>query len=158
MAGPTRPISDVVEEQVAYLVAAGAATEEAVAPMREDAKKIRAIDPKKPPEGKLLNAPAGYWIDLASYDPGATARANALPILILQGDRDYMVTAKDLEGWKKALDGAPFAKFQTFPDANHLFVSGQGKSLPAEYQMAGNVSGNVIDAIAAWVKALPGGK
>ena len=158
MAGPTRPISDIVEEQVAYLVSAGAASEEAVAPMREEAKKIRAIDPKKPPEGKLLNAPAGYWIDLASYDPGATARANALPILVLQGDRDYMVTAKDLEGWKKALDGAPFAKFQTFPDANHLFVSGQGKSLPAEYQMAGNVSGNVVDAIAAWVKALPGGK
>jgi len=158
MAGPTRPISDIIEEQVAYLVAAGAASEESVAPMREEAKKIRAIDPKKPPEGKLLNAPAAYWIDLASYDPGATARANALPILVLQGDRDYMVTAKDLEGWKKALDGAPFAKFQTFPDANHLFVSGQGKSLPAEYQMAGNVSGNVVDAIAAWVKGLPRGK
>ena len=158
MAGPTRPISDVVEEQVAYLVSVGAATEEVVAPMREDARKIRAIDPRKPPEGKLLNAPAGYWIDLASYDPGATARANALPILVLQGGRDYMVTAKDLEGWEKALDGASFAKFQTFPDANHLFVAGQGKSLPAEYQMAGNVSGNVVDAIAAWVKGLPGGK
>jgi hypothetical protein len=37
-------------------------------------------------------------------------------------------------------------------------VAGQGKSLPAEYQMAGNVSGNVVDAIAAWVKGLPGGK
>jgi len=158
MAGPTRPISDVVEEQVAYLVSVGAATEEVVAPMREDARKIRAIDPRKPPEGKLLNAPAGYWIDLASYDPGATARANALPILVLQGGRDYMVTAKDLEGWEKALDGTSFAKFQTFPDANHLFVAGQGKSLPAEYQMAGNVSGNVVDAIAAWVKGLPGGK
>jgi hypothetical protein len=158
MAGPTRPIADVIEEQTAYLVAVGAATEEAVAPMRAEAKKIREIDPKRPPEGKLLNAPAGYWIDLASYDAGATARKNGLPILVLQGDRDYMVTAKDLEGWRKALEGAAFAKIQTFPEANHLFVNGQGKSLPTEYQMAGNVAGQVVDVIAAWVKGLPAGK
>jgi len=37
-------------------------------------------------------------------------------------------------------------------------VNGQGKSLPSENQMAGNVGGGVIDAIAAWVKALPAGK
>jgi len=158
LAGPTRPIADVIDEQTAYLVSVGAANEEAVAPMRAEAKKIREIDPKKPPEGKLLNAPAAYWIDLASYDAAATARANGLPILVLQGERDYMVTAKDLEGWKKALDGAAFARFQSFPEANHLFVYGQGKSVPSEYQMAGNVAGQVVDAIAAWVKGLPAGK
>ena len=158
LAGPTRPIADVIDEQTAYLVSVGAANEEAVAPMRAEAKKIREIDPRKPPEGKLLNAPAAYWIDLASYDAAATARANGLPILVLQGERDYMVTAKDLEGWKKALDGAAFARFQSFPEANHLFVYGQGKSVPSEYQMAGNVAGQVVDAIAAWVKGLPAGK
>ncbi len=158
MAGPTRPISDVIEDQADYLISVGAADEATMAPMRADAKKIREIDPKKPPEGKLLNAPAAYWIDLAGYDPVATARKNALPILVLQGDRDYMVTAKDLEGWKKGLEGASFARFQTFPEANHLFVNGQGKSIPAEYQMAGNVGGKVVDAIAEWVKGLPAGK
>jgi hypothetical protein len=155
MAGPTRPIPDVVEEQMAYLVAAGAASEEAVAPMRADAKRIRELDPRKPPEGKLLNAPAVYWIDLASYDPVAKARANALPMLVLRGARDPMVTEKDLDGWKKGLEGASVARFQTFPEANHLFVNGQGKSLPSENQMAGNVGGNVVEAIAAWVKAVP---
>lgn len=155
LAGPTRSVPDVIEEQAAYLVANGAATEEVMAPMRAEAKKIREIDPKKPPDGMLLNAPAGYWIDLASYDPVGTARKNALPILILQGDRDYMVTAKDLEGWKTGLAGASFARFETFPEANHLFVNGQGKSLPTEYLMAGNVGGKVVDAIAEWVKGLP---
>ena len=158
MAGPTRPISDVVEDQAAYLISVGAADEATMAPMRDDAKKIREIDPKKPPEGMLLNAPAAYWIDLAGYDPVATARKNALPILVLQGDRDYMVTAKDLDGWKKGLEGAPFARFQTFPEANHLFVNGQGKSIPSEYQMAGNVGGKVVDLIAEWVKGLPARK
>jgi len=37
-------------------------------------------------------------------------------------------------------------------------VNGQGKSLPSENQMAWNVGGRVIDAIAAWVKGLPGKK
>lgn len=155
MAGPTRPLPDIVEDQAAYLVANGAATDEVVAPLRADAKKIRELDPAKPPEGLLLNAPAGYWIDLARYDAVGTARSNALPILVLQGDRDYMVTAKDLDGWKKGLAGAPFARFETFPEANHLFVNGQGKSLPTEYLMAGNVGAKVVDVIAEWVKGLP---
>ncbi len=155
LAGPTRPIADVIEEQTAYLVSVGAVTEEGVAPLRAEAKKIRAIDPARPPEGKLLNAPAGYWIDLATYDAAATARKNGLPILVLQGERDYMVTTKDLEGWKRALEGSTFARFQTFPEANHLFVYGQGKSVPSEYQMAGNVAGQVVDVIGAWVKGLP---
>jgi dienelactone hydrolase len=158
LAGPTRPIPDLIEDQTAYLVAAGSASEESVAPMRAEARKIREIDPKNPPEGRLLGATAAYWIDLASYDPAAKARSNGLPILVLQGARDYQVTGKDLDGWKKGLEGASFARFQTFPEANHLFVNGQGKSLPSENQMAGNVGGNVVEAIAAWVKALPAGK
>jgi hypothetical protein len=96
-----------------------------------------------------------YWIDLPSYDPVPQARANALRMLVLRRARDPMVTEKDLDGWKKGLEGASIARFQTFPEANHLFVNGQGKSLPSENQMAGNVGGNVVEAIAAWVKAVP---
>jgi dienelactone hydrolase len=158
MAGSTRSIPDLVEDQTAYLVAEGVATEETVAPMRAEARKVREIDPANPPAGKLLNAPAAYWIDLASYDPAAKARSNGLPMLVLQGGRDYQVTAKDLDGWKKALEGASFARIRTFPEANHLLVNGQGKARPFENRTPANVDRQVIDAIAAWVKALPAGK
>jgi hypothetical protein len=155
LAGSTRPVPDLVDEQSAYLVAAGAATEETATALRAEAQRIREIDPKNPPPGLILGAPAPYWLDLAAYDPVAAARKNALPILVLQGERDYQVTLKDLDGWKKGLEGAPFARFQTFPAANHLFVNGQGKSLPGEYQAAGNVAPAVLEAIAGWVKGLP---
>jgi dienelactone hydrolase len=158
LAGSTRPVPDLVDEQTGYLVAAGAATEETAAAIRDEARRIREIDPKNPPPGLILGAPAVYWLDLAAYDPVATARKNALPILVLQGERDYQVTMKDLEGWKKGLDGAPFATFQTFPAANHLFVYGQGKSVPSEYQAAGNVAPAVVTAIAGWVKGPPARK
>jgi dienelactone hydrolase len=156
LAGSTRPIQDLIDDQLDYLVANGAVREEDVASLREDARKIRALDPARtPPAERIMGAPPEYWLDLRAYDPVATAVRNATPILILQGGRDYQVTAKDLDRWKKALEGAPYAKFQTFPKASHLFVFGEGPSLPAEYQKTANVAGEVVDAIAKWVKGLP---
>ena len=155
LAGATRPLPDLVDEQANYLQANGGMGEETANELRAEAARVRAIDPAHPPEGKILNAPAAYWIDLAAYDPAATARKLALPILVLTGGRDYQITDKDLAGWKKTLAGTSFTKFENFPRANHLFVFGEGKSLPAEYQLAGNVARPVVEAIAAWVKALP---
>jgi hypothetical protein len=155
LAGPTRSMPDLVQGQLDYLVANGAAREEDVAPMREEAEKIRKVDASTPADQRIMGAPPVYWIDYASHDAPATARKAALPILILQGGRDYQVTEKDLAGWKKALGKSSFATFKSFPKANHLFVYGAGKSLPAEYQVPGNVAREVVDAIAAWVKKAP---
>jgi dienelactone hydrolase len=156
LAGSTRPTQDLIDDQLDYLVANGASTEADVAALRAEAQKIRALDPAKtPPAERIMGAPPAYWLDLRAYDPGATAARNAIPILVLQGGRDYQVTGKDLDGWKKGLEGASFARFHTFPKANHLFVFGEGKSLPAEYQKAGNVAGEVVELIAKWVKGLP---
>lgn len=156
LAGSTRPIPDLVEDQLDYLVANGAAIEADVAPLRAEAQRIRSLDPAKTPPGeRIMGAPPAYWLDLRAYDPGATARGNGIPILVLQAGRDYQVTGKDLDGWKKGLAGGSFATFHTFPKANHLFVFGEGKSLPAEDQKSGNVAADVVDLIATWVKALP---
>ena len=43
--------------------------------------------------------------------------------------------------------------FKLYPDLNHLYVTGTGKSVPSEYDQPGNVAPEVIDDIAAWVKA-----
>jgi hypothetical protein len=40
---------------------------------------------------------------------------------------------KDLNLWKAALAGRWNATFRSFPALNHLFIAGQGKSVPAEY-------------------------
>jgi len=156
LAGSTRSMPDLIDDQLDYLVASGAAQEADVAPIREDARKIRNLDPASPPTAeRIMGAPPGYWLDLRAYDAAATAARNGIPILVLQAGRDYQVTGKDLEGWKKGLEGKSFATFRTFPKANHLFVFGEGKSLPAEYQKTANVDGEVVDVIASWVKALP---
>jgi dienelactone hydrolase len=156
LAGPTRQTPDLIDDQLDYLVANGVAKEEDVAGLRAEASRIRALDPAKtPPAERIMGVPPGYWLDLRAYDPGKTAVKNAIPILVLQGGRDYQVTSKDLDGWKKALEGARYAKFQTFPRENHLFVAGDGKSLPEEVAKPGNVAGEVVNVIAGWVKGLP---
>jgi dienelactone hydrolase len=156
LAGPTRPIYDVIEDQLDYLVENGAVKAEDVEPLRVDAEKIRALDPTKTPlPDRIMGAPQAYWIDLRTYKPGATAARNGIPILVLQAGRDYQVTKKDLDGWKKELEGTKIAKFHTFPTANHLFVFGEGKSLPAEYQKTANVGETVVNLIGSWIRGLP---
>jgi hypothetical protein len=41
---------------------------------------------------------------------------------------------------------------KSYPALNHLFVAGEGKSLPAEYAKPGHVAPQVIDDIAKFVK------
>jgi fermentation-respiration switch protein FrsA (DUF1100 family) len=73
-------------------------------------------------------------------------------MLILQGERDYQVTMQDFQNWKDALSSHSNVQLKTYPDLNHLFITGTGKSTPAEYNVPGNMSVNVIDDITAWIK------
>lgn len=152
LAGATRPLGDLILEQTAYIASLGRAPEEEtkkrLEALRADVEKARAARPGDPP---VLNAPGSYWADLNSYDPGAAAAALKIPMLFLQGGRDYQVTSKDLEGWKRALKGRSGVTFQELPDLDHLFVAGVGKGTPYEYEKAGHVDARVVDAVAGFV-------
>jgi uncharacterized protein len=96
--------------------------------------------------------PVTYWLDLKEYSPTEQAKKLGLPMLILQGERDYQVTMTDFGMWKSGLGSAKGVTLKSYPSLNHLFVAGTGKSTPAEYNKPGNVSGEVVDDIAAFVK------
>jgi hypothetical protein len=94
---------------------------------------------------------AGYWLDLRKHAPGPIAAALRIPILVLQGQRDYQVRLADFEGWKRSLAKRRDARLKLYPALNHLFVSGKGPSTPAEYEKPGHVDAQVIADIAAFV-------
>ena len=77
-----------------------------------------------------------------------------MPMLILQGERDYQVTMKDFALWHAALDGRRNVTFHSYPKLNHLFIAGEGKATPAEYQNPGHVAPEVVEDMAAWIHAL----
>ena len=157
LSGSTRPPEEIVVDQADHLVSVGAATAEQAAAVKADAERIRAMKPGAP-EAKgatLLGAPAFYWLAFRAIDPAAEAKQLRLPILVLAGGRDYQVTAKDLDGWRAALGSDARATIRLFPALNHLFVAGEGPSTPAEYEKPGHVAPEVVEAIAAWARALP---
>jgi len=157
LAGAARAPEELVEDQLDYLASVGAAPKELVAATKADVARLRALSPGSPEAATatLLGVPASYWLSFRGYDPAATAKGLGIPILVLHGGRDYQVTAKDLERWKGALEGDPRATIRLFPSLNHYFVAGEGPSSPAEYEKPGHVAPEVIEAIAAWAKALP---
>jgi fermentation-respiration switch protein FrsA (DUF1100 family) len=109
--------------------------------------------PGDDPSTLLFNAPPAYWIDLNAYNPIVVAQKLTQPMLILQGERDYQVTMIDFQGWKDGLAGRDNVTFKSYEDLNHLFLSGEGPSSPAEYQTPGHVAGQVISDIADWIQA-----
>jgi dienelactone hydrolase len=103
-----------------------------------------------------FGVPAAYWLDLRGYDPAAAAAALGLPVLVVQGGRDYQVTvADDLSRWQAALAGRPDVTIRVYPADNHLFFPGSGPSAPAEYEPAQHVDPAMVADVAAWLAAAP---
>jgi uncharacterized protein len=156
----TKPLEQVIVEQVRYLASKGGPpAEEAakqVSSVEAAEKQIESPDLKPGDTVSLLGSSTygAYWLDLRGYDPVKTASQLKIPILILQGGRDYQVTNANFEEWTKALAKRKNVTLKSFPELNHLFMEGQGISTPAEYAKPNHVSLDVINAIATWV--LPG--
>jgi dienelactone hydrolase len=158
LAGNSRPLEDVILEQFLYLASLKSSLSEDDKKELEKIRKQvkRAKDPKLSPDTPKdelpLNMPAPYVIALRDYDQTGTAAKLEMPLLVLQGERDYQVTMEDFAGWKKALAGRKNATFKSYPALNHLFIEGKGKSRPEEYGKPGHVAKEVIDDVAAWIK------
>lgn len=155
LAGDTRPFEDVLTEQLDYLYA-GAKDSKPYVQMKEQIAHLK--DPnlnEKTPSNQLpFGVPANYWLDFRSYDPVAVAKTLDKPMLILQGGRDYQVTANgDFAGWKKGLETDKKCTLKLYPGLNHLFVEGTGKSRPDEYDRPGHVSKETVEDIAQWIRS-----
>ncbi len=157
LAGNTRPLEDLLLEQMTYILSLdGLSAEDStrLQSLKEEINRVKSksLKPDTPRSWLPLQLNASYWLDLRKYDPVKTADTLNKPMLILQGGRDYQVTMKDFEGWKKGLDDRANVTYKVYPDLNHLFMEGQGKSKPEEYMQEGHVAGKVILDIAEWIK------
>ncbi len=157
LAGNARPLEDLIVEQYRYLYGADRQKGEddpevkkiaAKAAVVKDAKALKAAKPEELP----LNLPAPYWQSLNAYKQVETAKKLKQPMLVLQGARDYQVTMTDFDLWKKALGDQAKNTFISYPALNHLFLKGEGKSMPSEYEAQGNVEEKVVTDICDWIK------
>ena len=159
LAGPARPLEDLVLEQFTYLASLDTSIKDAtkeLAPIKaqvalvKDAKALKKAEAKDLP----LGAPSYYWQSIKKYDQIKTAKKIKQPMLILNGERDYQVTIVDFNIWKKELGADPKNKFKSYEKLNHLFIKGEGKPNPEEYDNSGNVDQKVILDIVEFVKSV----
>lgn len=159
MAGNTKFLEDLILEQTSYVASLdGTVTAEEEAQINMLAKEVTKIKNLRPldknySKASLLGVPVTYWLDLQGYNPAEAATTLIQPILILQGGRDYQVTVDNFKLWREALSSQKNVKLKLYPNLNHLFIEGKGKSEPSEYLVAGNVNEDVICNIANWIKS-----
>jgi hypothetical protein len=159
MAGNIRPLEDTILEQFTYLYSlSGSITDEQKATLESLKVKVARVKDLKPseevPSKELpLGISATYFRDLGSHPTEEILKKLSMPMLILQGGRDYQVSpTQDFEIWKNELKTRENVYLKLFPSLNHLFIEGEGKSTPQEYGVEGHVSEEVIEVISQWLK------
>jgi hypothetical protein len=159
LAANTGPLEQMFLDEVHYVAANGgspptADDQKQIAAVEDSVKKIEGPDLKPGETITLLGnvLPSSYWLDLRGYNPIAAAEVLNIPMLFLQGQRDFQVPpATNFDKWKTALAGRSNATLKLYPDLNHLFIFGTGPSLPQEYEKPGHVEEQVVTDIAAWI-------
>jgi len=127
LAAPARDLEQVVRQQLDYL-----RPEQAPATYEEDALE------------QLRQASPHY---LQPQQQLEVARQLTLPMLFLQGERDYQVPMLDYRLWRQLLGSRANAIFHSYAKLNHLFLEGEGDSTPLEYYIEGHVPQYVADDI-----------
>ncbi|HET7401674.1 MAG TPA: alpha/beta fold hydrolase [Usitatibacter sp.] len=154
LAPPAAPLPETLERQL-NSVSHGKGSDATVSALRTQAAHLKALlAGEDAPADLPFGLPASYWRELAARDPIADAKAASCRFLVQQGGRDYQVTlADDYRLWERAFASDPRIELRTYPALNHLFQRGSGPSGPQEYTVAQNVAPEVIDDMAAWIKA-----
>ena len=155
LAGNSRPLDKLIIEQYEYLYKLTPTQElkDALQQVKEQTallnSKIFNLNTTK--ENLPLNLSANYWKSILDYKPIKEIQNVKIPILILQGERDYQVSMKDFELWKSNLKNNKKASFISYPHLNHLFFSGEKPSDPKEYAIKGIVDKKVIEDISSFI-------
>lgn len=156
LAAGTRPFSELVREQVAYIVEVNpdAVTDSpAIVGLQTIVDNYDAVAAGATYE-EVFGAQASYFESLAELAPIVTSQAIDTPLLILQGERDYQVTMTDFAAWQEAYPDSDRVTLKSYPALNHQFMS-QGDtsrlSIPQDYQIPDFVSAEVIQDIADWI-------
>ncbi len=157
LAAPARPLLDIVIEQNRRLAVlddgkTSDAERDAISALVQQVRTARDRATEPAAKGPM-GLPVGYWRSIDGVDAVAEAKQVKLPMLVLQGTRDIQVVDADWQRWKDAFHDDRKVAFKLYDRLNHLGIAGEGEGSLAEYQQPGHVDPQLIDDVAAWIKA-----
>jgi len=155
LAPPARGLEDLIYYQTIYLAELDGVIDENeleyIKSLNESREKIKSLNISK--DEQILGAYKSYWEYLNYYDPVKTAEALSIPMMIIQGLRDYQVTYEDdYLIWNATFSESPNVFLKTYENLNHLFIAGVGIPTNTEYLIKGHVAEDVIDDLINFIK------
>lgn len=157
MGGNSRPVHELVTEQVNYLTKLDSrlSMKERVLRMKVfrieksiSEKNWKLLEKRLKKSNGMYYWPVAFFRQNSEYDPAKILLEEIRTVLVLQGGRDYQVDTSNYTLWKQTAALNPSIKTSYFPALNHLFIEGTGAPNPAEYFRPGNVSFEVITEMA----------
>ncbi|HSN27660.1 MAG TPA: alpha/beta fold hydrolase [Kofleriaceae bacterium] len=101
LAPPARPPLEILRDQLHTL----GASREALAPVEAAIAATLLPAIADDPMLRVMGMPLSYWRDWEAHDGIAAARALHVPLLVLQGDRDWQVTRADFARYQREVRG-----------------------------------------------------
>jgi uncharacterized protein len=154
LSAPARRYEEVMLDQLKFLKEA---PDSLSAGQRSEIEaQIRAVNDLKrrllPASRMLVNAPASYYYALQDYDQTAEAAGLAIPILVIQGGKDFQTPAGEFDVWKHALEGRANARFLFCEKCYHQLIETDSSPSLRNFAEEGHVAQSVIQELARWAK------
>lgn len=93
---------------------------------------------------KTVQVDARYFMDVNS----------TIPLLVLQGEKDFETTMDDFGQWKTLWKGRSHVDYRSFSGLNHYFMKSSGKQDKSDYDSEGTVDADVSSQIIQWIQQL----
>ncbi|OQY10842.1 MAG: hypothetical protein B6I29_00565 [Marinitoga sp. 4572_148] len=150
MAAPGSPLEELTINQLEYLKKF--ASEEEVKTYDILIEKLKKVRNNELSDNEyVLGATVKYYKELRKYNPINFLPDLKIPVLILQGKRDYQVTKKDYDILKNYANNY---ESHLYKELNHLFISGKGDPNPYEYYNESHVDKKVMEDIVKWINKI----
>lgn len=159
LAGPIRPLYEVIPEQYTFLFGLDgkiSKREQAILDLTHEEVKFIKNEESKVDELKILgkgSAMESYLRSFIGLSPADTIKDLNCKVLILQGDRDYQVRYEtEYNAYKAELEDLEHVQLNLMPGLNHFLMFGTEPSTPYEYTEPNHVDEAVFDIIDEWVQ------
>ena len=93
---------------------------------------------------KTVQVDARYFMDVNS----------TIPLLVLQGEKDFETTMDDFGQWKTLWKGRSHVDYRSFSGLNHYFMKSSGKQDKSDYDSEGTIDADVSSQIIQWIQQL----
>lgn len=161
MAAPARPFEDMIYEQIEYIFKLDNLLDEKetkeLEKLSASIKKVKDLENNKTATDLPMGLDYHYWKSLSQNNFNENLSKIDKPIFVLQGGKDYQVTAEDLniiETILKDKINQKESKFKIkfYENLNHCFMKSEGTPTPDMYMQKNNVNEDVIKDLSTWIK------